>query len=98
MIDLSAVSAGLLAARFDPPRFTAIDRPAWTSRNLLNCHGLTVRRARVRLGTVLIGPGGTLRPLWSDAGARVLAGRAEAVLLGTIAERLRLPRPVRVRR
>lgn len=96
VIDLSQVAGSVLtAARFDLPVFKRPDLPAWTSRNLLECRGLTPTKAVVRLGTVLIRYDGVLMPLWSNYGARFITGWSEKVLLAQIAQRLNLPRPGR---
>lgn len=97
VIDLSKVFGSLLtAARFDLPVFKRPDAPAWTSRNLLECRGLTPKGAVVRLGTILIRYDGALMPLWSNYGARFINGWAEKVLLAQIAQRMNLPQSGRV--
>jgi hypothetical protein len=94
VIDMRPVAGSLLdAVRFDRPSFARVDRSAWTSRNLLDCYGLTPRRVQVRLGTVLIGFDGRLLPLWSEGGARLIDGWPEQYLLDSIAERLQSQRP-----
>lgn len=89
VIDLSKVVGSVLAAaRFDLPVFERPDMPAWTSRNLLECRGLTAKGVVVRLGTILIRYDGVLMPLWSNYGARFINGWTEKVLLAQIATRL----------
>jgi hypothetical protein len=96
VIDLSRVVGSVLAAaRFDLPVFKRPDVPAWTSRNLLECRGLTPKGAVVRLGTILIRYDGALMPLWSNYGARFINGWPEKVLLTQIAQRLNLRQPGR---
>jgi len=100
VIDMSAVAGSLLvSARFDFPKFEPISKTGkttWTSRNLLECRGLTPKRAVVRLGTVLIRYDGALMPLWSNYGTCYIHGWAEKVLLAQIAQRLNLRQPGRV--
>jgi hypothetical protein len=82
VIDLRNVSGSeLTAAKFDQ-----------IGRNLLNVSGMVPSGEVIRLGTLFIGFDGTLTPVWSAAGDRLLPAFPAQALLTQITARLpRMP-------